>query len=46
MGNVSIGVVVERIDSLDDYGKQFMKAFGRGPDMQTIAGFTAMTSRW
>lgn len=36
MGNVSIGVVVERIDSLDDYGKQFMKAFGRGPDMQTI----------
>ncbi|HSM30214.1 MAG TPA: cytochrome c peroxidase [Woeseiaceae bacterium] len=36
MGNVSIGVVVERIDSLDDYGEQFMKAFGRGPDIQTI----------
>lgn len=36
MGNVSIGVVVERIRQLDDYGAQFIAAFGRGPDMQTI----------
>lgn len=36
MGNVSIGVVVERIENLDDYGERFMEAFGRGPDIQTI----------
>lgn len=36
MGNVSIGVVVEKIDSLDDYGEQFTNVFRRGPDMQTI----------
>jgi len=36
MGNVSIGVVVERIRGLDDYVERFEKAFGRGPDMQTI----------
>lgn len=36
MGNVSIGTVIEKINSLDDYGERFMKAFSRGPDMQTI----------
>ncbi len=36
MGNLSIGVVIERIQSLDDYSERFRKAFGRGPDMQTI----------
>ncbi len=36
MGNVSIGVVIERIRSLDDYVEQFANAFDRGPDMQTI----------
>ncbi|MGI9223702.1 MAG: cytochrome-c peroxidase [Woeseiaceae bacterium] len=36
MGNVSIGVVIERIRQLDDYGGRFVAAFGRGPDMQTI----------
>jgi len=36
MGNVSIGAVIERIRSLDDYQAQFQTAFGRGPDMQTI----------
>ena len=36
MGNVSIGVVVERILSLDDYAEQFTRAFDRGPDMLTI----------
>ena len=36
MGNVSIGVVVERIVKLDDYVDRFTRAFDRGPDMQTI----------
>ena len=36
MGNVSIGVVVERILSLDDYAERFARAFDRGPDVQTI----------
>jgi cytochrome c peroxidase len=36
MGNVSIGVVIERLKNLDDYAERFMKAFGRGPNMQTI----------
>ena len=36
MGNVSIGVVVQRIENLDDYRERFMEAFGRGPDMQTV----------
>ena len=36
MGNVSIGAVIERILGLDDYVDQFIRAFGRGPDMQTI----------
>jgi cytochrome c peroxidase len=36
MGNVSIGVVIERIRQLDDYHAQFITAFGRGPDMQTV----------
>ena len=36
MGNVSIGVVIERIRNLDDYAERFAKAFGRGPNMQTI----------
>ena len=36
MGNVSIGVVVERIRMLDDYVDLFSRAFGREPDLQTI----------
>ena len=36
MGNVSIGVVIERIRALDDYDERFSRAFGRGPDMQTV----------
>ena len=36
MGNVSIGVVIERILDLDDYAERFVDAFGRGPDVQTI----------
>ena len=36
MGNVSIGVVIERIGKLDDYEELFDGAFGRGPDMQTV----------
>ena len=36
MGNVSIGVVVEKTRKLDDYELRFTEAFGRGPDMQTI----------
>lgn len=36
MGNLSIGVVIERIRNLDDYEERFVKAFGGGPDMQSI----------
>jgi cytochrome c peroxidase len=36
MGNLSIGFVIQRIESLDDYSARFIQAFGRGPDMQTI----------
>jgi len=36
MGNVSIGVVIERIRNLDDYDVQFKRVFGRAPDMQTV----------
>lgn len=36
MGNVSIGVVTERIGALDDYGARFREVFGRGADMQTV----------
>ena len=36
MGNLSIGMVIERIRSLEDYEQLFDRAFGHGPDMQTI----------
>ncbi|MGI9233868.1 MAG: cytochrome-c peroxidase, partial [Woeseiaceae bacterium] len=36
MGNLSIGIVIERIRSLSDYDTLFAAAFGRGPDVQTI----------
>ncbi len=36
MGNLSIGMVIERIRSLADYDNLFERAFGRGPDIQTI----------
>ena len=36
MGNLSIGTVIQRIQSLSDYDNLFERAFGRGPDMQTI----------
>lgn len=36
MANVSIGVVIERIRALDDYAERFIRAFERGPDIQTV----------
>lgn len=36
MANVSIGAVIERIRALDDYAERFVRAFGRGPDIQTV----------
>jgi cytochrome c peroxidase len=36
MGNLSVGIVIERIRSFDDYDELFAQAFNRGPDMQTI----------
>jgi len=36
MGNLSIGTVIRRIQSLSDYDGMFARAFGRAPDMQTI----------
>ena len=36
MGNVSIGVVIERILALDDYAERFVDVFDRGPDMRTV----------
>lgn len=36
MGNLSIGVTVERIRDLADYDELFEQTFGRGPDVQTI----------
>lgn len=36
MGNISIGAVIERIRGLDDYAERFDRAFGRGPDLQTV----------
>jgi cytochrome c peroxidase len=36
MGNLSIGLVIERIRSLADYDTLFAAAFGRGPDVKTI----------
>ena len=36
MGNLSIGMVIERIRKLDDYNTLFDQAFGREPDIQTI----------
>ncbi len=36
MGNLSIGLTVERIRGLADYDGLFAQAFGRGPDVQTI----------
>ncbi len=36
MGNLSIGMVIKRIRSFDDYDELFAQIFNRGPDMQTI----------
>jgi cytochrome c peroxidase len=36
MGNLSIGSVIQRIQSISSYDNLFERAFGRGPDMQTI----------
>ena len=36
MGNLSIGMVIERIRSLADYAGRFDQAFGHGPDMHSI----------
>ena len=36
MGNLSIGMVIQRIRSISSYDQLFESAFGRGPDMQTI----------
>jgi cytochrome c peroxidase len=36
MGNLSIGAVIRRIESIADYDGLFELAFARGPDVQTI----------
>ena len=36
MGNLSIGMVIERIQSLADYDDLFQRAFGGEPDVRTI----------
>ena len=36
MGNLAIGVVIERIEGLEDYDGLFERAFGRKADVQTI----------
>jgi cytochrome c peroxidase len=36
MGNLSIGTVIRRIESLAEYDGLFELAFARGPDMQTV----------
>ena len=36
MGNPSVGAVIERIETLDDYSGMFEEAFDRGPGMETI----------
>lgn len=36
MGNLSIGVTIERIEELEDYGGLFERAFGRKADVQTV----------
>jgi cytochrome c peroxidase len=36
MGNPSVGAVIEKIESLDNYPELFDMAFGRGPGMETI----------
>ena len=36
MGNPSVGAVIEKIESLDDYSRMFEEAFDRGPGMETI----------
>ncbi len=36
MGNLSIGVTIERIAALADYDGLFERAFGEGPDVRTI----------
>ena len=36
MGNLSIGIVIERILNLADYDNLFESAFGHGPDVKTI----------
>ena len=36
MGNVAVGVVIEKLERLADYAGLFEAAFGRGPGMETI----------
>ena len=36
MGNLSVGMVIRRIESLAEYDGLFEQAFSRGPDVQTI----------
>lgn len=36
MANPSIGYVIEKIKSIDEYGKQFQKVFGKAPGMETV----------
>jgi len=36
MGNLSIGVTIERIERLEDYDGLFERAFGRKADVQTV----------
>ena len=37
MGHVSVGLFVQRVNSIDDYGRAFRVTFGRGPDADSIA---------
>ncbi|NOR79411.1 MAG: photosynthetic protein synthase I [Methyloprofundus sp.] len=45
MGNPSIGNVINKINSLDDYQELFIQSFSKGPDMLTIGQAIASYQR-
>jgi len=45
MGNPSIGYVINKINSLDDYQELFIQSFSKGPDMLTIGQAIASYQR-
>lgn len=45
MANPSIGYVIDKINSSSGYKEQFWKAFGKGPDMDTIGKAIASYER-